>query len=269
MKAVPLALLLILPLPLTAAELRPGDTLTNVRATLGAPRGQLLVAGRQLLYYERGEIELQAGAVTRVALLSVEDHAAREAKRAAAAVRIREEQEILRARLSTEGEALKARKLADASFLVAPLAYQVAFWEDFSRRYPDVTSGEQLTIARLRLAEQLEEKRTRELREERLAELEARLIAAEAWTSAARNRSYTSFNSDGYARHPFTFWPIEYRFYNSPLPYAVSPSQFSVPPVYRTDYVPTFSDRRMDNNPPHDQRDSRACDHHSGRSRRF
>jgi hypothetical protein len=267
MKTVPFVLLLALPLVLSAGEVRPGDTLNTVRATLGAPRGQLLVDGRQLLYYERGEIELRAGAVTRVALLSEEDHAAREARRAAAAVRFREEQEILRARLSTEGEALKARKLADASFLAAPLAYQVAFWEDFSRRYPDVTSAEQLTIAHLRRAEQLEEKRARELREERLADLEARLLAAE--TRADRNRSYAAFNSDGYARHPFTFWPVEYRFFDSPLPYAVSPSQFSVPPVYRTDYVPVFSDGRMDDNPRRDRSDSRPHDHHSGRRERF
>ncbi|HKB57361.1 MAG TPA: hypothetical protein VKC51_07205 [Lacunisphaera sp.] len=267
MKTVPFVLLLALPLVLTAMEVRPGDTLNNVRATLGAPRGQLRVDGRQLLYYERGEIELRAGAVTRVALLSEEDHAAREARRAAAAVRFREEQEILCARLSTEGEALKARKLADPSFLAAPLAYQVAFWEDFSRRYPDVASAEQLTIAHLRLAEQLEEKRDRELREERLAELEARLLAAE--DRATRYRSYTSFNSDGYARHPFTFWPVEYHFFDSPLPYAVSPSQFSVPPVYRTDYVPVFSDDPMDNNSRCERSDPRRHDHHSGRRDRF
>ncbi len=266
MKTVPCVLLLTLPLVLSAAEVRPGDSLQLVRATLGTPRGQLLVDGRQLLYYERGEIELRTGAVTRVALLSVEDHTAREARRAAAAGRIREEQEILRARLNTEGEALKARKLADASFLAAPLAYQVAFWEDFSRRYPDVTSAEQLTIARLRLAEQLEEKRARELREERLADLEARLAAAEA--RAARNRSYTSFNSDGYARQPFTFWPIEYHFYDSPLPYAVSPSQFSDAPNTHVSY-PFYSDGRPGDNSRHDRPDSRAHDHHSGRCDRY
>ena len=267
MKTIPFVLLLTLPLGLTAAEVRPGDNLNLVRATLGAPRGQLLVDGRQLLYYERGEIELRAGAVTRVALLSVEDHAAREARRAAAAERIREEQEILRARLSSEGETLKARKLADATFLAAPLAYQVAFWEDFSRRYPDVPSTEQLTIARLRLAEQMEEKRTRELREERLADLEARLVAAEA--RAARYRTYTSFNSDGYARQPFTFWPIEYRFFDSPLPYAASPSQFQVTPTYRTDYMPTFSDGPMVDNPHRDRPDTCARNHHSGRRDKY
>ncbi|MSU47188.1 MAG: hypothetical protein EXS42_08745 [Lacunisphaera sp.] len=260
MKTVPFVLLLALPLAMTAAEVRPGDTLTNVRATLGVPRGQLL-------YYERGEIELQAGAVTRVALLSVDDHASREARRAAAAVRIREEQEIRRARLSTEGEALKARKLADPSFLATPLAYQVAFWEDFSRRYPDVASAEQLTIARLRFAEQFEGKRARALQEERLAELEDRLIAAEAWASASRHRSYTSFNSR-YARHPFTFWPIEYRFYDSPLPYAASPSQFSVTPTFRTEY-PRFSAAPTDHNPHHDLRDSHSRNRHSGRGNRF
>ena len=60
---------------LAAAEVRPGASLEEVRGTLGLPRGQVQVAGRQVLYYERGEVELQNGAVTRVALRSEEEHA--------------------------------------------------------------------------------------------------------------------------------------------------------------------------------------------------
>lgn len=226
MKIVSLVLLVFAPLVLPAGEVRPGDTLDEVRATLGTPRGQLLAGGRYLLYYERGEIELRAGVVTRVALLSVDDHAAREARRAAEAVRVREEQEIRRARLSAEGEALKARRLADPAFQAAPPNYQVAFWADFSRRYSDVPSEEQLTAARQRLAEQWDARRVQAEQADRLAELEARLIAAEARADASDNRSYVSFYGGRHTRrHSDNLWPVEYHFNDGPQqPYAATAS---------------------------------------------
>lgn len=49
MKAVLFALLLVLPLGLPAAEVRPGATLAEVNATLGSPRGQVRLGDRQLL----------------------------------------------------------------------------------------------------------------------------------------------------------------------------------------------------------------------------
>ncbi len=211
MKVIPFALLLALPLVLTAAEVRPGDTVREVRAALGAPNGELHKGDRHLLYYDRGEVELRSGSVIRVALLSNADFATLEVRRA----QVREEQEARRARLSAEGEALKARVLADPSFLVAPLSYQVAFWENFSRRYPGVIGAEPLLIARLRLAEQ---RRTQIEQEQRLADLEARVIEAESRANEAalyrRNADYSY--GGGYARHPFTLWPVEYHFADGP-----------------------------------------------------
>ena len=99
MKALSLVLLLSLPLVLTAAEVQRGDTLNEVRTVLGAPRGQVRAGDRLLLYYDRGEVQLQAGAVTRVALLSVADYDALQIRRAADAVRFREENELRSARL--------------------------------------------------------------------------------------------------------------------------------------------------------------------------
>ena len=224
MKVSSFVFLLALPLILPAAEVRPGDTLDEVRAALGAPNGQLRVGDRHLLYYDRGEIELRSGAVTRVALLSEADYSALEAQRG----RMREEQEIRRARLSAEGEALKARMLADPSFLAAPLAYQVAFWENFSRRYPGVSGTEPLLIARLRLAEQ---SRTQVEQEQRLAELEERVAEAEARAAEAalyRGHAYYSYGG-GFARHPFTLWPVEYRFNDIQPPYITTTGRRSLP----------------------------------------
>ena len=53
-----------------AAEVQTGDSLADVRNALGLPRGQAKVDGRQVLYYERGEVELVREVVTRVALRS-------------------------------------------------------------------------------------------------------------------------------------------------------------------------------------------------------
>ena len=235
MKALSLVLLLSVPLALAAAEVQSGSTLKDVRAALGAPRGQVRAGDRLLLYYDRGEVQLQAGTVTRVALLSVADFDALQVRRAAEAVRIREENEIRSTRLGVEGEALKARKLADPSFQSAPVSYQVAFWEDFLRRYPGVSSGEQLAIARMRLNEQLEEKRRQAQQEERLAELEARLNEAESRASEARYEAYPVRYHSSYGRmygqSSNGLWPVEYHFAGAEYPSVLSLLRPSIQPV--------------------------------------
>src|SRR5438132_7472297 len=74
----------------------------------------------------------------------------------------RDERQARAAQMRAEGSALRERKLADLAFQAAPLAYQVAFWEDFSQRYPEVSCAEPLMIARLRLNEKQKERRWRE-----------------------------------------------------------------------------------------------------------
>ena len=270
MKMMPLTLLCVFPLLLSAAEVKPGDSGESVRANLGVPRGRLEVGGRELFYYERGEVEVRAGVVTRVAMLSVADHAALEARRRADAVRVREEQDILRARLSVEGEALKERKLSDPYFLAASPARQVEFWEDFSRRYPTVPSAEELGGARMRLAEQVAENRARAAQELRLAELETRLAEAEARTAEANTRvvfarGYDSSYFGQRDYHPFSLGPIQYRFYDSPLPYATSPGMPPVQPKYRPNStpLPKYFDEDDD-----DSRDRRYAPGRSGQNRR-
>ena len=273
MKALPLVLLLSLPLALPAAEVQLGDSFSDVRTALGAPRGQARAGNRLLLYYDRGEVQLQSGAVTRVALLSPADFTALQTRRDAEAVRVREENEIRTARLGAEGEALKARKLADPSFQAAPVAYQVAFWEDFSRRYPGVSSSEQLTIARMRLNEQLEEKRTRARQDERLAELEARVSEAEARPAEARYADYypghypSSSYGRSYGQSANALWPAEYHFADTQYPSVLSilrpvnPSVLSIlRPTAQTTARGSDTRRVTDNNCDDDGRDSRQRD---------
>ena len=206
---------------LTAAEVRRGASLEEVRGTLGSPRGQVQVAGRQVLYYERGEVELQDGAVTRVALRSEMEHAILTARQE----RQRDEWEIRRAQMRVEGSALRDRKLADPAFLAAPLSYQVAFWEDFVQRYPEVSCVEPLTLARLRLNAQFEDLRRRDEQADRLAAIEERFAAADR-----RPVIYPLFSSSPYYSHrhhhhqPFGLGPITYTFYDTPQPPYTTPS---------------------------------------------
>jgi hypothetical protein len=198
------------------AEVRTGDSLADVHQALGAPRGQARIDGRQVLYYERGEVELQADTVTRVALRSPEEQLAHEAR----AERNRGEREARLNQLVAEGVALRDRKLADENFKNAPLVYQVSYWENFSRSYPGVSVIEPLTIARMRLNEQLEAKRANDEQVARLADLEARLAETES--------NYYPFSSSfgyGYGRryHPYipmNLMPVRYDFRNtSSAPY--------------------------------------------------
>jgi hypothetical protein len=241
MKAAVLAAMLSVPFALAAAEVRTGDTLNEVRANLGAPHGQLKVGDRQVLYFDRGEVELRNGAVTRTNLLSDSELTALESRRAAIAARVGEE--------NARGETLKAGKLADASFTGAPLSYQIAFWQDFARRYPGVYVAEQLRIAHLRLAEQFAEQQANE---ERLADLEARVSEAEARAERAEAGAYRYARYDrgyhggvdvypitdssyGYGcrhNHPSPFSQVQYHFSNVLQPIVTPFNPSVVPPTY-------------------------------------
>lgn len=230
MRLVPV-IFLALGLPLVAGgEVERGDTYLEVRTALGEPRGQMQVGEWRRLIYDRGEVELERGVVTKVMLRSVEAQQRLEARRAEQAELERTEQAARQARLNEEGAAVKARKLADPNFLAAPAAYQVAFWEDFARLYPGVPCAEELTIARWRLAEQEEARRGRQEEERRIAELEQRVRDAEARAAqaeeAARTNRYHSYPAYfGGRRHkPFSLWPVEYRFGENPQPPYVTPS---------------------------------------------
>jgi len=220
MKAVTLAFLVSLSLGLSAAEVRLGDSFGAVKAVLGEPRGQVRTGSRQLLYFDRGEVELQTGAVSRVALLSGDEYSALETKRAAAAMRMREQQEARFGQLRDEGRRIMARRLADPVFQAATPTDQVGFWEDFSRRYPDVDCSAPLAVARQHRIAQIEASLVQEEQARRLAELEARAREAEAarvvYVQTWRHRPSYYRNFDDCGRPAATNWPVvEYHFNDS------------------------------------------------------
>ncbi len=220
----------------SGAAVNTGASLDEVRAALGKPNGQMQLGARQVLLYERGSVELSAGRVTRVDLRSEEEQAALAAREE----RLQSQLAAQRSQSLTEGTALRDRKLTDAGFLASPVAYQVAFWEDFARRYPAVPCAEPLTIARLKLNEQLEEKSRREADSLRLRELEARVAAAEAEREPVyyRVRSYPRYR-DRYDHHQeFALWPVSYTFYDSPKPVYETPTTPVISPLTSNPALP-------------------------------
>ncbi len=160
-----LSMVVLLPMRLMA-DIQPGSKAEDVYSELGAPRGQAAVGERQLLYYDRGEVELQDGVVTRVAFLSDKELANREAHRAEIAERLEAS--------NAEGEAIKAQKVADLTFQKAPPSVQLAFWQDFARRYPGVSCVEQLAVVRELVRTQTEQERIRHDQERLIADMDAR-----------------------------------------------------------------------------------------------
>jgi len=206
---------------LVAAEVTPGASVDEALATLGSPRGRLQVGARNLMYYERGEIEVQEGRVTRVDLRTPEEHAALLAREE----HQRSERDVRRQELIAAGTAERDAKLADGNFRSAPLAYQVSYWQNFVRRFPEVSVLEPLTIARLKFNEQLEEKQQKEREVRRREEREEQEIAAR------RDRPdfyplYTGSHYDRRYRPYYTpsFGEITYDFWDKPLPPYSTPS---------------------------------------------
>jgi hypothetical protein len=199
-----------------AAEVQVGDSRAEVRDALGAPRGQVTLDGRQVFYYERGEVELTADTVTRVSLRTPEEQLALDVREE----RNRGERVARMTQLATEGAALRDRKLADENFKNAPLAYQVSYWENFTQSYPGVSVREPLMIARMRFNEQLAEQRAQDEKAAYIAELEQRLAHSENgdYGSMYTSGAYYGYGGygygGGYARngYPLDFRSLRYDF---------------------------------------------------------
>jgi hypothetical protein len=191
MKILAALLLLAVPTLASAIEIHRGDSLADVRSALGTPRGQAKLGDRLVLFYDDGQVQLVDDRVTRSDFLSPEELATQQAEDARIAQ--------LRSQRISEGEALKAKKLADPAFASAPPAYQVTFWEDFQQRYPEVSCDDEYHLALARRQEQLEE----EAHDQSATDLEARVAnaednAAQAEQDALQARSNGFFSWPGF-----------------------------------------------------------------------
>ena len=184
-----------------------GWTREQVTAELGPPTGSIAMSGREVLYFERGTVEFRNGRVARADLVTAEEaRQRREAEARAYQAWLRAESERS-ARRKAEGERELQRMLGDPQFLLEDPERQVAVWQDFMRRYPEVPAGVHLLEAQRRAEEARERRET----EERLSRLEWMAVESQSRARAAeeeaqRLRSQTS-------RTYVLGWPAPYYHY--------------------------------------------------------
>ena len=165
--------------PLAVAEdVVLGDSRDQVIATLGLPRGQFVYDDTEMLFYDRGRVELKDGLVLEVRLVSEEEVARLNRERELA------EEEAHRAYLErlmrnrAEGLAVKQQMLTRPSYVQASPLERVEKWKDFMARYPQVDVQAEVETA-LRDLDLDTAVRTAEATQRRVARLENRLAEAE------------------------------------------------------------------------------------------
>ncbi|MDA3873425.1 MAG: cell envelope integrity protein TolA [Kiritimatiellae bacterium] len=166
-------------------KIRPGVSRGTVIHHLGEPKARIETKGSARYYYDRGEIRLEDDVVTYVSLMS--EQAAEEKRVEAAKQR----------KLNTEqGLEVRDKILNDAEFAELPPSDRETFWKEFQERYPDVNVEAEYQKARL--AARREAEKSRE--EERLANLEARVQAAEEQARRAELAAKERAWPDSYPR---------------------------------------------------------------------
>ena len=107
------------------AEVKPGDSIQTVYDELGAPRMYIRYDSREILSFDRGQVELKDGVVVLSQLISPEAAEAQRVQRQAEEAQQRLAEQTRRAQRITEGQVVREQKLADADFLNSPALSQV------------------------------------------------------------------------------------------------------------------------------------------------
>jgi hypothetical protein len=147
-----------------AADARVGDTVEQVLDKMGRPAGEARSGELLLLTYDRGTVETYEGYVVKVDLVTPAQLRAQQEKAARAMARRAAEIKAQRDRRMAEGRKELARIEGDEAFAEKPAADQVAYWEEFKKKYPEVPLPASYTKARDALTK--EEEAARKKREE-------------------------------------------------------------------------------------------------------
>jgi len=188
----------LLSLPLVSCEcsaeaaVQHGDTYDMVLELLGQPEGYMVMEDTTWLNFDRGMVKLINNRVVEASLISPEEARLRKAQEQAERDRIQRIWAEQNARRLAEGRALKQAKLNDPVFLASPASFQVSYWREFQRYYPEIPVNEEYSIALARNeSEQQQMLRFRE-QEQRIRELENRVQVAESRAERARAQNYHS-----------------------------------------------------------------------------
>ncbi|MGH8019546.1 MAG: hypothetical protein ACREIA_14945, partial [Opitutaceae bacterium] len=186
---------------LAAGAVEPGVSREAVLHELGAPQGSASAGAREILFYSRGNVELEDDRVVASGIVSPEVFARQQAREAVEA-----RDRMLRAaernaRLEERGRAILASREKDPAFLALPAAEQLRLWREFAVRYPMIPVHEKIAVLADRAAHEEELRLLASEQQERLAGLEARVNAAEE--RAARAEREARRARSGGSGYPF------------------------------------------------------------------
>lgn len=125
-----------------------GDTVAEVVARLGRPRGAIERKNRISYTYDRGMVHFVDGRVVSAFLVTPEEAEQRRLAQERATEAARRQTELQRERLTAEGRIELRKQQDDPAFNARPAAERVAYWENFQRRYPFTDVNSNLATAR-------------------------------------------------------------------------------------------------------------------------
>lgn len=118
------------------ADIRAGDSVEDVVAKLGEPKG-MIEQGRKLTYnYDLGMIDFENGRVIRVNLMTPEESERVKLERARAWEESQHQAAAEQRRLVAAGQAELQARLSDAQFAQRPPDERLAYWQEFTKKYP-------------------------------------------------------------------------------------------------------------------------------------
>ena len=188
---------------LYASDVALGDSLAYVKSVLGEPHGYVAVGDDEILYYERGKVEFALGVVSGLDLVSEEEALRRKEKRMQAIEEHKIREEKMKLKRHAEGLALLQEKLSEPAFLSSSASVRLAFWQDFIRRYPEVSAHKHYAAA---LQEREKDLKARAA-EQRIAALEDRLEKAEERARKAEETSMRVRTSSRRYRNASSSYP--------------------------------------------------------------
>ncbi len=179
--ALSLALVVTAFQPSSAAEsstptVNPGDTIAEVVAKIGRPKGSIEGRNRITYSYDRGMVNFIDGRVASAFLVTPEEAEQRRAEQARAAEANRRQDELQRERLLVEGQTELRKQKDDPTFNKRTATERLAYWEDFQRRYPFTDVSTNLTAARSAVTAEVD----RRTKEDEVKTLSARIEAIQA-----------------------------------------------------------------------------------------
>ncbi len=119
-------------------EVAIGDSEAKVVELLGEAQGKVRSGGVDIMYYERGTVEMKDGKVYRVKLVSEKAATERTAERLRREEARRQAAEEYRQQLIDEGTDEKVRKMVDPAYEELSAQQMVDYWDKFKGDYPDV-----------------------------------------------------------------------------------------------------------------------------------